>query len=152
MNRSREEAEDLRTGRAWAARVANLPALPGPAAATAYASLTTELAGLRTAIAADRPHSRPLTEVRRGHEDLDRALASAIALAFAADARGAPPPAGIVSWAAEGLARSSERELAILAAMDICGLAQPMISSAPATCEQRSLPRSGTSNDAGLVG
>ena len=127
MKRSREQAQDLRTGRAWAARVANLPPLPGPAAAATYASLTIELAGLRTAIAADRPNSRPLAEVRRCHEDFDRALAIAIALAFAADARGAPVPEGIRSWAAEGLARSSERELAILAAIDICGLVQPMV-------------------------
>ncbi len=126
--RSRQQAQDLRTGRAWALRAADLPPLPGPAPASTYASLTIELAGLRTAIAADRPNSRPLAEVRRGHEDLDRALARAVALAFAADARGAATPAGIVSWAAEGLARSYERELAIIAAMDICGLAQPMVS------------------------
>ena len=131
MKRSRKQTEDLRAGRAWAARAAraaNLPPVPGPTAAITYASLTTELAGLRTAIAADRPDSRSLAEVRRGHEDLDRALASAVAAASAADARGAPTPAGIVSWAAEGLARSYERELAMFAAMDICGLAQPKLS------------------------
>lgn len=122
MKRSREQAQDLRTGRAWAARIDNLPPLPGPALSASYASLTTELAGLRAAIDADRSNNRPLAEVRRGHEELDRALAHAIALAFAADGRGAPTPAGILSWAGEGLARSSERELAILAAMDICGL------------------------------
>jgi hypothetical protein len=128
VNRAREQAQDLRSGRAWAARVANLPLPPGPAPATTYASITAELVGLRTAIAADRPHSRPLAEVRRGHENLDRALASAVAAAFAADACGAPTPEGIVSWAAEGLARSYERELAIFAATDICGLALPTIS------------------------
>jgi hypothetical protein len=128
VKRSRELAEDLRTGRAWAARVANLPRLPGPVAATTYASLTTELAGLRTAIAADRPRGWPLAELRRGHEDLDRTLANAIALAFAADAQGAPTHAGVASWAAEGLARSYERERAMFAAMDTCGLAQPMMS------------------------
>jgi len=128
VKRSREQADDLRTGRAWAARVANLPPLPGPAPATSYASLSIELAGLRTAIAVGRPDNRPLDEVRRGHEDLVRVLASAVAAAFAADARGAPTPPGIVNWTAEGLARSYERELAILAATDICGLAQPMVS------------------------
>ena len=128
MKRSRELAEDLRTGRAWAARVGNLSPLPGPTAATTYASLTNELAGLRAAIAADRPNGRPLAELRRGHEDLDRTLANAIALAFAADAQGAATPAGVANWAAEGLARSYERERAIFAAMDICGLAQPMTS------------------------
>jgi hypothetical protein len=83
---------------------------------------------LRTALASDRPDSRSLAEMRRGHEDLDRTRAEAIVLAFTADAQGAPTPAGIVSWAAEGLARSYERELAIFAARDICGLAQPVIS------------------------
>jgi hypothetical protein len=78
-------------------------------------------------VAADRAGSRSLTETRRSHEDLDRALARAISHAFAADAHGAPTPAGCASWAAEGLARSNERELAMLAAMDVCGLAQPMI-------------------------
>jgi hypothetical protein len=63
--------------------------------------------------------------MHRDHEDLDRALGRAIAHAFAADAHGSPPPAGIVSWMAEGLARSYERELAIFAAMDVYGPAQP---------------------------
>jgi hypothetical protein len=31
----------------------------------------------------------------------------------------------MASWAAEGLARSYERELAVFAAMDACGPAQP---------------------------
>ena len=72
-------------------------------------------------MAADRPDGRPMAEIRRSHEDLDRLLAQSIAHAFAADARGAATPAGIVSWAAEGLARSYERELAMLVAMDVCG-------------------------------
>jgi hypothetical protein len=55
----------------------------------------------------------------------DRAIARAIAQAFAADAHGASTPEGIASWAAEGLARSYERELAIFAAVDACGPAQP---------------------------
>jgi flagellar motor component MotA len=63
--------------------------------------------------------------LRRSHDDLDRALARAIAQAFVADAHGASTPEGIISWAAEGLARSRERELAIFAAMDACGPAQP---------------------------
>ena len=131
MKLSREQARDLRTGRKWAMRVAALPASPGPSPAATYTALTAGLAALRTVVAADRPNGRPLAETRRSHQDLDRALADAIAYAFAADAHGVPPPAGITSWAAEGLARSYERELAMFAAMDVCGLAQPRISPNP---------------------
>lgn len=127
MKLSRKQARDLRTGRAWATRVAALPASPGPSPASTYTSLTAGLAELRAALAADRAGSRSLTETRRRHEDLDRALAHAIASAFAADAHGAPTSAGCTSWAAEGLARSCERELAMFTAMDVCGLAVPMI-------------------------
>lgn len=127
MKVSRGQARDLRTGRAWATRVAALPASSGPSPASTYTSLTAGLAELRTAVAADRADSRSLTETRRRHQDLDRALAHAIASAFAADAQGAPTPAGCANWAAEGLARSCERELAMFAAMDVCGLAVPMI-------------------------
>ena len=122
---SREQARDLRTGRAWTVRVAALPASPGPSPATTYAAITADLARLRAAVAAERPHGRSLADMRRSHDDLDRALAHAIAQAFAADAHGASTPEGIASWAAEGLARSYERELAIFAAMDACGPAQP---------------------------
>ncbi len=125
MKLSREQARDLRTGRAWAIRVAALPALPGPEPATTYAAITADLAGLRTALAAERSLERSLADLRRSHDDLDRALARAIAQAFVADAHGASTPEGIISWAAEGLARSHERELAIFAAMDACGPAQP---------------------------
>jgi hypothetical protein len=128
---SREQARDVRTGRARALRVAALPAPPGPAAATAYAAITADLAGLRTALAAERSLERSLAEIRRSHDDLDRALAHAMAQAFAADAHGASTPEGIASWAAEGLARSHERELAIFAAMDAGGPAQPHSRQAP---------------------
>lgn len=122
---SRKQARDLRTGRAWTMRVAALPASPGPSAATTYAAITADLAGLRTALAAERPHGRSPADMRRSHDDLDRALALAIAQAFGADAHGASTPEGIVSWLAEGLARSHERELAMFAAVDGCGPAQP---------------------------
>ena len=128
MKRSREQARDLRTGRAWTTRAGKPPAPPGASPATRYASITTHLPGLRTALAATRPDGLPLPDLRRGYAELDRALANAMAFAFTADAQGAPTPAGIVSWAAEGLARSYERELAMFAAMDICGLSQPMTS------------------------
>jgi hypothetical protein len=77
-------------------------------------------------------NDRSLADTRRSHDDLDRALAQAIAQAFAADAHGASTPEGIVSWAAEGLARSYERELAMFAAMDACGPAQPQSRQARA--------------------
>lgn len=41
-------------------------------------------------------------------------LGDAIARAFAADADGSALPAGVTSWAAEGLARCHQRELLIL--------------------------------------
>jgi hypothetical protein len=122
---TREQARDVRTGRAWSLRVQARPTPPGQPPATTYPAVTADLAGLRAAVAEERRASRSLTESRRSHEDLDRALARAIAQAFAADAHGAATPEGIISWAAEGLARSHERELAIFAAMDACGPAQP---------------------------
>jgi hypothetical protein len=125
MKLSRQQTRDLRSGRAWSMRVAALPASSGPSPATTYAALTTDLAGLRTAVAAGRDHGRSLAELCRSHGDLDRALGRAIAHAFAADAHGAATPHGIATWAAEGLARSHERELTIFAAMDACGPAQP---------------------------
>jgi hypothetical protein len=99
-------------------RAAAKPATAGPSPATTYAALTRDLAALRAVLATDRPGGRTLAETRRSHANLDRALAQAVALAFAADAHGASTPAGIASWVGEGLARSTERELAILAAMD----------------------------------
>ena len=128
MKISREQARDLLTGRAWATRVAGLPVSAGPSLATTYEVITARLAELRATLVVERGTARPLAEVRRSHEDLDRALAGAIAHAFAADARGAPTAEGIASWAAEGLARSYEREVAMFAAMDLCGLAQPLVS------------------------
>jgi hypothetical protein len=122
---SREHARDLRAGRARTLRVNALPALPPPAPAATYAAVTVDLARLRAAVAVQRRTSRSLAEMRRSHDDLDRTLAHAITQAFAADGHGAPTPEGVISWAAEGLARSYERELAIFAAMDACGPAQP---------------------------
>lgn len=109
----------MRSGRAWTTRVAAKPASPGPSPAVTYPALADHLADLRTALVADRALSRSNAETRRRHDDLDRALAQAIAHAFAADAHGAPTPEGITSWMSEGLARSREREVAIFAAMDV---------------------------------
>ena len=125
MKLSREDARDLRAGRAWTRRVNALPALPPPPPAATYAAITDDLARLRSAVAEERRTSCSLAEMRRSHDDLDRTLAHAITHAFAADAHGAPTPEGVKSWAAEGLARSYERELAMFAAMDVCGPAQP---------------------------
>lgn len=125
MTLSRKQARDLRTGRAWSVRAAARSANADPSPATTYADLTRDLAALRAALATDRPGGTALAETRHSHANLDRALAQAVAFAFAADAQGAPTPAGIASWAGEGVARSTERELAIFATIDACGSAPP---------------------------
>jgi len=58
-------------------------------------------------------------------------LASAVAQAFVADALDAPPPQGMSSWVAEGLARSHERELALFAAADVNGVLQATTVPSP---------------------
>ena len=121
MKLSREQARDVRSGRAWAMRTAGAPASSGPSPATTYPELTRRLAELRAALASDPRRSRSVADTRRGHEDLERALTQAIAVAFSADAHGAATPEGITSWVSEGLARSYEREIAIFAAMDASG-------------------------------
>jgi len=118
VTRRRHQAEDLRTGRAWAKQVAKVPVPPGPTAAATYAMLTAHLDQLRAGLAGDRFADRPLSDVRRDHADLQRALAEAVAHAFAADAAGALTPAGVTSWAGEGLARSYEREMLMFASAD----------------------------------
>jgi len=135
VNHSREQALALRSGRAWASRAAESGIANDPLPAASYVSPSAELDGLRTALTANLPDNNvPLATLRRTHEALDRALARAIALAFAADAHAAPTPPGIASWAAEGMARSYERELAMLDAMGICGLAQPVTLQAARFC------------------
>lgn len=122
MNRSRRQAYDIRTGRH---PIASGLADAGPSAASAaatYARLLSRLVRLRAALTATGAARRPLAAVRRDHADLDRLLADAVTRAFAADARGAPPPEGISSWVAEGLARSQERELALFSAADVSGV------------------------------
>ena len=114
---------ELRTGRTWALQARKSSAANDRHPAESYAALIVELDELRRAVTANVAHNNmPLADLRRDHKGLDRALARAIAIAFAADAHGSPAPPGIVSWAAEGLARSYERELAILDDMGICGL------------------------------
>jgi hypothetical protein len=115
---SREQARDLRSGRAWATEAARHPAPPGASTVASSEAFALQLPGLRAALAECGAGIHSLAELQRCHRDLDRALAHAVTLAFSADAQGAPTPSGIVSWAAEGLARSHERELASFAAMD----------------------------------
>jgi hypothetical protein len=118
MNRSRRRAYDERTGRVHHDQQ---PRDGAGAAAATYELLLPRLAQLRAALAADDRAGRPLEDVRRDHAALDSALAEAIAQSFAADALYSPTPVGITSWAAEGLARSRERELALIAATDASG-------------------------------
>jgi hypothetical protein len=87
-----------------------------------YEALLSKLARLRVALTADGTGSRSIADVRRDHAALDRSLADAVSQAFAADALGVPPPHGMGSWVAEGLARSQERELALFAAADVSGV------------------------------
>jgi hypothetical protein len=122
MNRSRRHAYDVRTGRRPTSPELGGDGPSAAAATAAYARLLARLARLRAALTADTTGSRPLADVRQDHADLDRSLTDAITAAFAADALGAPPPEGMTSWAAEGVARSQERELALFAAADVSGL------------------------------
>ena len=110
MNLSRRRAFDLRTGRRPDGEQS---ADPTGSAAAAYELLVPRLTQLRSTLAAPDRADRPLVDVRRDHAALEYALAEAVASAFAADALRAPTPDGVTSWAAEGLARSKERELAM---------------------------------------
>lgn len=121
MRVSRRQAHDQRTGRRPDGQQIVDDA---GATAAAYTLLVPRLAQLRATIAADDRADRPMADVRRDHAALEGTLAEAADLAFAADARRAPTPAGITSWMAEGLARSTERELAMLAASDVSGVIQ----------------------------
>jgi hypothetical protein len=129
--RSRQEAYDERTGRHDPKETARRPSPSGDAAAAAYVLLLPKLAGLRSRLVSDSLAARPIDEMRRDHADLDHTLADAVAAAFAADAGGAAAPAGTESWVAAGLARSRERELALLAATDVCGALRVALVPSP---------------------
>lgn len=131
MKRSRHAAYEERTGQRRANDPQRAATLSGDSAAAAYELLLPTLARLRSRLTADGRASRPITEVRRDHADLDHALAAAVATAFAADAGGAAVPAGAGSWAATGLACSRERELALLAAADVCGVLDVTVARSP---------------------
>ena len=115
VRRQRKQERDRRSGRSWAVGARNSPAPAGPEPAAGYSDLVTHLARLRTALAADRFTARTPSEVQHDQTDLRRSLSVAVARAFAADAHGAPVPDGISTWAGEGLARSDELELLVLA-------------------------------------
>lgn len=119
VKRSRQRESDRRAGRVRTATASDATASPVDArAAAAYDLLAARLVRLRKALADDRFASRASSDVQHDHVDLEHSLRDAVARAFAADAAGAVRPDGVTSWAAEGLARSSERELVLLDAPD----------------------------------
>lgn len=123
MRAMRREAYELRTGRRQPFPGSTDADLSRRRSATAaYEALLAQLARRRAALTSDGSVARPLAEVRLEHAKLERCLADAVARAFAAEALEAPTPEGIDSWVAEGLARSLERELALLTVSDISGL------------------------------
>jgi hypothetical protein len=105
------------------------PTESGPERAEAYQLLTGQVDALVLDLDREPSAGRTLGQVRDDHARLARMLGDAVSQAFAADAVSAPTPARITSWSAEGLARSEERELALIAATDISGLAQ--VNAAP---------------------
>ena len=84
-----------------------------------YAALSDRIVAARLVVAGDRRHPESWAEQRAAHHLLTSLLGEAVTLAFAADAARASRPHGVASWTGEGLARSTERELAIFAALDV---------------------------------
>ena len=84
-----------------------------------YAALTDRIVAARIVVADDPRHPGSWTDQRAAHQLLTSLLGDAVKLAFAADAASAPSPPGIRSWTGEGLARSTERESAIFATLDV---------------------------------
>jgi len=119
VKRSRQRESDRRAGRVRTATVLDGTASPvDTRAAAAYDVLAARLARLREALADDRFANRAPSDVQHDHVDLEHSLRDAVARAFAADAAGSVRPDGVRSWAAEGMARSYERELVLLDATD----------------------------------
>jgi hypothetical protein len=129
VRRSRRTAYEARTGRRAVSERSAEETTHNAALTATYEQLQVRLDSFRDAVAADGYHS--LFDVRRAHADLAQALVDAVRQAFVADASAAPTPAGITSWAAEGLARSEEQELALLAATDVSGILQTMTVPVP---------------------
>jgi len=119
VQQSRQRASDRRAGRVRTATASDGTAPPpDERAAAAYGVLTARLARLREALAGDTFAARTPSEVQHDHIDLEHSLRDAVVRAFAADAAGSVRPDGVRNWAAEGLARSYERELALLDATE----------------------------------
>lgn len=87
--------------------------------ADTYIALTDRITAARLAVSADARHPRSWAEQRAEHQLLTSLLGDAVGQAFAAAAANATRPPGVTSWVAEGLARSTERENAIFAAIDV---------------------------------
>lgn len=115
VRRRRRQERERRSGRTFMTSAANRTSSADPGSVEAYRVLTAHLARLRAVLAQADSDGRPLAETQRDRADLERSLGQAIAGAFAADFHGSPKPQGVTSWAAEGLARSYERELLMLA-------------------------------------
>lgn len=84
-----------------------------------YLGLTEQLTAARRAVAGDPRQPADWTTRRESHRLLTSLLGDAVTFAIAADAAGAPCPRDLAGWMSEGLARSTERELAIFAALDV---------------------------------
>lgn len=89
-----------------------------PLRVLSYELLTERIVAARAAVRGDCREIRSWTERRADHQLLTTLLNDAVTQAFAADAVGATPPVGVTKWVTEGLARSTERELAMFAALD----------------------------------
>ena len=103
----------------------------GSGRADRYELLTDHLDTLRATMRADTKGTTAAVQVRADHAELARLLGCAVSDALAADSAHASMPVGMTSWVAEGLARSEERELALLAASDVMGVAAVMTVQSP---------------------
>jgi hypothetical protein len=104
---------------------------PGSARADRYELLTARLDTLRVTMSADTKGTTGAVQARADHAELSRLLGDAVSDAMAADSADAAMPTGMTSWVAEGLARSEERELALLAATDVIGVSAVMTVESP---------------------
>lgn len=89
--------------------------------ASPYVGLTQALEKARATV---RATTRPLATAA-DHQRLSALLATCIRQAVAADAAAAPVPAHVRTWMGEAVARSTERELALIAATDSGGVMNP---------------------------
>jgi hypothetical protein len=131
MKSSRRHARDVRAGLPRVRDGVSTEQTSGRTCAQRYQVHVSRLVALRVAIAAGGIRPRDVADVRRDYVELAGLLADAVTQAFAADALGAATPSGVRSWAGEGMTRSLERELALFAASDVCGLATPLTRPNP---------------------